>query len=190
MLRLFFMLVCFCFGGLLLAQAEMDLLRGGTSIADGGIDAISNTGTSPFNLTYTVRNDGTSDLNLTLPVVISGEVNCTVSQLSAPTTPVASGGGETTFTLQVTPTSASGFTFELSITNDDADENPYNITFNGNSGIPSPSSGGGGGNDDCSTGETTGLNLLCWLLLLLPAILGRAFLHKRPTRRDLRRAHD
>lgn len=169
-LRILLIACCFCLCGSGFAQAEMNLLRSGMPIADGATDSISYTGTSPFNVTYTIANDGTTDLNLTLPVTFSNQTNCTVSQLSPPSTPVTSGGGTTTFTLQVSPTSATGFSFDLSIINDDTDENPYNITFSGSTGPPTSSSSGGGGDSGCSSGETQGRDLLVWLGLLALAV--------------------
>lgn len=150
----------------LAAQAEMDVQRLGVSIADGGTDSATNTGTSPFNLTYTIHNDGTADLNLTgsPEVVLSGEDNCTVSVLSPPATPVAQ-AGSTTFILQVTPLSSASFSFEVSIDNDDADENPYDFIFSATTSSPPASNNGGSSKKDssCSTGTTPGA---VWLLLV------------------------
>ena len=190
-MRIVLFLLCVCLAGAALAQPEMDLLRNSVSIADGGTDDISNPGYAPFNLTYTIANDGTSVLNLTsMPeVAISNETNCSVTVLSAPSVSIASGGGTTTFTLQVSPTSATGFSFDLSIDNNDTDENPYNITFNGGPSTSS-GSGGGGGKGGCSTDDSQGLHLLCWLVLLALLVPARVLSHKLSTRRDLRRAYD
>ena len=172
----------------LAAQAEMEVLRSGVTVADGGVDSIDSTGSSPFNITWTIRNDGASDLNLTgtPEVVVSAETNCTVSVLAAPSTPVASGGGTTTFTLQVSPISATDFSFEVSIANDDADENPYNFTLDGDTEAPSSNSGGGGGggNDNCSTSDSSG-----WLWLAILCTIG-VVLHKRSVCSDTRRIDD
>jgi hypothetical protein len=190
-LRILLILLCACLAGSVFAQPEIDVLRGGVSIPDGGSDDVSNTGFSPFNLTYTIANTGSSNLALTsMPeVVISNESNCSVSMLAAPSTPVAS-AGSTTFTLQVSPTSATGFSFDISIPNDDTDENPYDFTFNGNTTSSNSSSGGGGSNGGCSSNEAPGPELLCWLVLLSSALLGRTVFHKPPTQRDLRRVDD
>lgn len=152
----------------LAAQPEMTLLRAGSPIPDGGIDSIDSTGTSPFNITWTIRNDGTTDLSVS-PPAISGESNCTVTVLNQPVSPVAP-AGTTTFTLQVSPVSATDFSFAVSITNDDADENPYNFELQGDTQAPSGgSSGGGGGSDeDCSTSERSGS---LWLLVVLLAVV-------------------
>jgi hypothetical protein len=163
------------FASPLAAQAEMDVQRAGVSIADGGNDSVTNTGTSPFNLTYTIRNDGTTDLNLTgtPEVAISAETNCTVSVISAPVTPVTA-SGTTTFILQVSPQSAANFSFALSIANDDADENPYDFTFNASPAAPKSGGGGDGGKTGgCSTGECGGGRLMFAALLLLGICLAR-----------------
>jgi hypothetical protein len=163
----------------LAAQAEMDVQRGGNSIADGGNDSVTNTGTSPFNLTYTIRNDGAAALNLTdtPEVAISAEVNCTVSVISAPVTPVAA-SGTTTFIVQVSPQSAAAFSFALSIANDDVDENPYDFTFNANPAAPKSGNDGDGSKDGgCSTAES-GRGRLMFAALLL---LGFCLLRRSPT---------
>ncbi|MCA8916980.1 MAG: hypothetical protein KDB90_16440 [Planctomycetes bacterium] len=159
------LIVCL-FAGVLSAQPEIDVQRGGVSIASGTTDSVTNPGTSPFNLSYTIRNDGTTALSLTsMPeVVISGETNCTVVVLTAPSTPVAA-GGTTQFILQVTPLSATDFEFDISIPNDDSNENPYLIHFDAKPVSPpakTSSSSKGGGN--CSTNEISGTSL--WLLLI------------------------
>lgn len=172
-MRLLALLLPCLFACVLTAQPEIDVLRGAVSIADGGADTISNTGISPFNISYTIRNDGVTDLMLTgMPeVAVSGETNCTVSLLLAPVSPVAPGGGTTTFTLQVTPQSAATFSFEVSIASDDADENPYNYTFTGYTSVPAaPSGDGGGDGDDCSTRGAPGFGLLVPVGLLALAL--------------------
>lgn len=164
--------------GALAAQPEMDVQRAGVSIADGATDTVSNPGTSPFNLYYTINNDGTTDLTLTsMPeVVISGEVNCTVVVLAAPISPVAA-AGSTSFTLQVTPLSSTDFEFDITIANDDGNENPYNIHFDAKPVSPPSKSGSSkkaGGN--CSTNErevSAGWLVLLAGLLCLKALSRR-----------------
>jgi hypothetical protein len=142
-----------------------------TDVVDGSSVGVNGTGTSLFSVTYTIRNEGAQDLNLTNTgneVVISNMVNCTVSVTQPnPTTLLAASGGatESQFALSVTPTGAGLFSFDISIANDDADENPFNWTFNGNTAVPS--SGGGGGDDGgCAVG-TSNTNILLVMLGLL-----------------------
>ncbi|WP_415922252.1 choice-of-anchor D domain-containing protein [Tateyamaria sp. SN6-1] len=105
------------------------------AVADGGTDA---QGAEPAGtaktVTYTITNSGTDALTLTGTAAISGTSNITgspaVSAFGSST--VAAGGGTTSFTVTYTPTLAGSFGFDIAITNDDADENPYNITVSGN----------------------------------------------------------
>jgi hypothetical protein len=174
-------LIVILFAAPLAAQAEMDVQRQGVSIVDGGTDSVTNTGTSPFNLTYTIRNDGSVALNLTgtPEVAISNESDCSVTILAAPSTPVAP-AGSTTFILQVTPNSSASFSFDVSIANDDADENPYDFTFSATTTSPPSSNKDEGDSDDgnCSASPVgnvwTGLALaLIAMALLRPKSLRR-----------------
>ena len=113
-----------------IAVAETGLGQG--AIADGGTLAQgSRAAGSAVMLTFTVSNSGTGDL--TIATATSNSLtNVTVNSISAPgSTTVTSGGGTTTFTVQYTPTLAGAFSFGLSFTNDDGDENPYNFTLSG-----------------------------------------------------------
>ncbi len=113
-----------------IAVAETGQGQGG--IADGGtLGQGTQTAGSAVNLTFTVTNSGTGDL--TLATATSNTLtNVTVNSISAPgSTTVTGGGGTTTFTVQYTPTLAGAFSFGLSFTNNDGDENPYNFTLSG-----------------------------------------------------------
>lgn len=150
----------------LAAQPDMQLLRGTTELANGGEDNLNNTGFAPFNITYTIRNDGTTDLDLTgLPLLaITDEDNCTVTILQDPATPVAA-AASTTFRLQVSPISATAFSFNVSIASNDTLQNPYTFTLEGNTSKSSGSGGGGGSaSNDCSTSARDGMP---WLIVLL-----------------------
>lgn len=160
------------------AAPEIDVLRGAVSIADGGTDTMTNTGTAPFNVTYTIFNQGAQALNLTgtagSEVVVSGTSNCSVVVTQPAATSLASGVG-TTFMLAITPSAAGGFSFDLSIANDDANENPYNFAFSGNTTTGGGTSlgiggGGGGGGGGCTAATNTG-----WPLLVLLATLAGLF---------------
>lgn len=161
------------FAPLLAAQPEMDLLRAGAPVADGGEVSLANTGTSPFNVTFTIENNGSGDLNLSgsPPVEITDADNCDVSLPAPPATPVPE-TASTTFTLQVSPIAASDFSFAVSIPNDDPDENPYSFTVSGAVGEPSSRGGSADSGDDCSTGEGAGLSMAALLGLLGVAWFG------------------
>ena len=132
------------------------------------------TGT-PVIFTYTVQNTGTAVLNLgASSVSINNATGCTATVTTQPGTTVAVSGSDT-FNVEVTP-SGGAFSFEIAISNDDANENPYNISVIGNQG-GSGGGGGGGGDDDggCSTGGST-----TWLWLALLALAtGRVILRRR-----------
>ena len=95
---------------------------GAISIAGGTVDH-----------TFTIKNTGTADLNLTSTPKVqvtgtdAGDFTVTVQ----PTSPVASGGGTTTFTVRFDPSAAGTRSATISIDNDDADENPYNFAIRG-----------------------------------------------------------
>jgi hypothetical protein len=146
--------------------------RAGTGITNGGTDAIvGDTGTDPFNLIYTITNQGAGNLELTGTtdlVEISAEDNCTVTVTSDPDDNIASGGGTTTFTIQVTPDEEGAFSFSVSIPNNDT---LFEYTVSGETGTVS--SGSSSSSDDsCSTGEQGGLSWLALAALL--AMLGLA----------------
>jgi hypothetical protein len=88
--------------------------------------------------TFTIQNTGTGNLNLTDTspyVTVTGADFTLITPY--PTTPVASGGGTTTFTVRFTPGTAGLKTGTVSIANDDSDENPYNFDIQG-TGTASP----------------------------------------------------
>ena len=119
---------------------EMDVKGNGTSIPDGGGHSTHNgtgfgyvfIGASDTH-TFTIENTGTGDLQLygSPRVSVSGTHASDFTVSDQPAERVASGGGTTTFDIQFHP-SAPGFrTASLSITNNDTDENPYDIGLDG-----------------------------------------------------------
>ncbi|MCR9239731.1 MAG: choice-of-anchor D domain-containing protein, partial [Rhodobiaceae bacterium] len=107
------------------------------AVADGGTDAQGNEAAdSAKTITYTVSNTGIGDLTLAT-ATSSSLSNVTVNSISAPVSTTVTPGNSTTFTVQYTPTVAGAFTFNLAFTNNDDDENPYNMTVSGGaSGAP------------------------------------------------------
>ncbi len=104
----------------------------GGAVSDGGTNAQGTQAAgTPVTVTYTVTNSGTADLTIA-SATSSTLSNVTVNSITAPgSTTVAPSGGTTTFQVQYTPTVAGAFSFDLSFTNDDADENPFNFTVSG-----------------------------------------------------------
>lgn len=149
-------------------QPEITLLRDGTEIASGGGDNAWGPRGSAIAITYTIRNDGITTLNVGT-VAITGESNCAAAVSTAPAATVAP-GGTSDFTITVTPTLSGAFTFQFSIPNDDANENPYTVTV---AGVAAALNDGGDSDEDdgCSTGTSQGLALLLALAALLVVAL-------------------
>lgn len=118
---------------------EIDVQRpASTSIADGDTDSVAGTVAGVLTtLTYTIENLGEEDLVLGgTPVTISGQTNCTaVLNGGQPSSPIAPSGTET-FSVDVTPTAAGAWEFELDIASDDPDESNYDITVSGTADPP------------------------------------------------------
>jgi hypothetical protein len=126
---------------------EMDVSGNGVSIADGD-DTPSTADDTDFGSllvasgsnanTFTITNSGTAALNLTNNprVTISGTHASDFTLTTDASTPVASGGGTTTFTITFDPNAAGLRTATVSIANDDADENPYNFSIQGTGTAP------------------------------------------------------
>ncbi|MCP4439018.1 MAG: choice-of-anchor D domain-containing protein, partial [Aureispira sp.] len=93
--------------------------------------------------TFTITNSGTGDLALTggTVVVIGGTHASDFTVTQQATSPVTSGGGTTTFIIQFDPSAAGLRSATVSIANDDADENPYNFSIQGNGTTATPISG-------------------------------------------------
>ncbi|MEZ4939657.1 MAG: HYR domain-containing protein [Saprospiraceae bacterium] len=123
------------------AAPEINLKGNGLSIADGDVtpdvadhtdfeDACVNGGT--VVRTFTIENTGTADLTIPAAgITLSGAnmADFTVGGISLPAVIAAS--GSTTFTVTFDPSAAGLRSASLSITNDDADENPYNFDIQG-----------------------------------------------------------
>ncbi|TXK51323.1 choice-of-anchor D domain-containing protein [Pontibacter qinzhouensis] len=116
---------------------EINIKQGEASISTNGSFSFGsvNANTSQ-TYTFTVENLGGQTLNLTdSPIVALSGTNA--SQFTVNTTTTSSTvapGASTTFNVTFTPTSFGSKTATLSISNNDADENPYTINISG-SGI-------------------------------------------------------
>ena len=84
--------------------------------------------------TFTIQNTGTSGLSLSgsPAVAISGSTDFTISTQPASSTVASS--SSTTFQVTLDPTTAGVQTANISIDNNDADENPYNFSIRSNNG--------------------------------------------------------
>ena len=138
------------------ALPEMDVLGNGRSIPNGDNSptAVDKTDFGNVTLdggavtyTYTIRNSGGVDLNLTgnPTVVIGGSHAAEFALITDATTPVAAGGGETTFAIRFDPRGEGLRQAIVSIANDDGDENPYQFVIQGTGVITAT---GGDGEED------------------------------------------
>ncbi|MGB3591637.1 MAG: Calx-beta domain-containing protein [Nonlabens sp.] len=82
---------------------------------------------SSVSKTFTIQNQGGSELTINTPITANGDFTVT----SQPSSPVATGLGTTTFTIQFAPTAEGNRTGSIAIGNNDFDENPFGINFSG-----------------------------------------------------------
>jgi hypothetical protein len=142
---------------------EMDMTRAPATIGDGGADALGSRAIGAIILlTYEISNLGTDVLSITPPVALANITGCNVTVTMQPGTTVAM-AATTQVALSVVPTALGAFSVEVSIVNNDADENPYNWTISGTGfGLPEisvASAGVGipdGGTDPIGAGNTAG----------------------------------
>ncbi len=85
------------------------------------------------SLTFTIRNTGSSALNLSgsPKVAVTGTNAADYTVTAQPSTPVTSGGGTTTFTVQFAPGAVGARSAVLTILNDDSDEGTFTINVTG-----------------------------------------------------------
>ena len=126
--------------------SEMDVEGNGISISDGdlspstaddtdfGTEGIGNSMTK----TFTILNTGLGNLLLTgTPIIsISGSADFTVS--AQPITNVVANSLSTSFDVTFTPSATGTVTADISIANNDSNENPYNFRIRGTGVLPSP----------------------------------------------------
>ena len=109
---------------------EMDIKQNTTAIADGGTyDFGSCAINSNTDVVFTILNPSESALSITTPLTIGGADAGQFSIQLQPSSTVVN--DYTTFVLRFTPTSAGFKTATIAITNNDPDENPYNLTLTG-----------------------------------------------------------
>ncbi|MBE9491789.1 MAG: T9SS type A sorting domain-containing protein, partial [Bacteroidetes bacterium] len=130
---------------------EMDILGNGQPIPNGssipsGVNSTyfgSVAVTGDTTITYTINNTGGQNLVLTnlgggVYVAISGSGASKFSCTLQPTNPIA-GSGSTTFDIKFDPNGVAGyFTANISIGNNDPDENPYTFVIGATSTASSP----------------------------------------------------
>ncbi len=105
----------------------------GTDIPDGGSKDFGTVEVfRPRELDFTIKNTGDADLT-GFSTMIDGTDAGLFSVTIAATSPVV-GGSKTTFTVRFSPDSLGAKTAVLHITNNDAGEDPFDITLNGTGG--------------------------------------------------------
>ena len=86
--------------------------------------------------TFTIENSGNADLTLTLPFTFSGTHKDDFSVSADPALTTIPPSGSTTFDVQFDPSDTGLRQAEISITNTDGDENPYNFAIEGTGTAP------------------------------------------------------
>lgn len=103
----------------------------GVNLADGGAANLGSVAVgSNASLTFTVKNTGSANLT-GLAITKDGTNPGDFTVTSAPATSVAGPSGSTTFTIQFAPTAAGTRSSTIHLANNDADENPFDITLTG-----------------------------------------------------------
>ena len=132
--------------GFLANVQEMNITGLGNTINDGDVTPTTTDDTDfgsvdiglNSNHTFTIENLGSSSTTLNLtgtPIVsISGDPAFTV--ITQPSSNSIIGGNTLTFIVRYTPTVAGTVTANISISNDDSNENPYNFTIQGTGVTP------------------------------------------------------
>jgi LPXTG-site transpeptidase (sortase) family protein len=119
---------------------EIDIQRpSGTSITDGGSDAIGNRSIlSTVHLTYTVDNSAGTDTLSISNVTASGLSNVSNFSLDTATPINVAGGAASSFDVSFDVDVNGAFSFSMDIANNDSTENPYNVTISGTGtgGVP------------------------------------------------------
>lgn len=122
-----------------LPSPEINLKGNSISILDGdntpSTADYTDFSSTPINankdITFTIENSGLAALNLTGTPIVSVTGNSDFTVLTQPAVATVVAAGNTTFVIRFNPTSAGLKAAEISIANDDSDENPYNFTIQG-----------------------------------------------------------
>lgn len=134
------------------AIPEIAISRAGSGIAASGSDVVTGTTAGvTATLTYVITNTGSASLSIDPVGTISGS-NCSVSIVSA-ATPTITAGASSTLVLGITPGAAGAWSFPVSFSTNDADEDPMAWTVSGNA---AGSSTGGGSGGSTGTGDGSG----------------------------------
>ncbi|MBG90019.1 MAG: hypothetical protein CMO80_24405, partial [Verrucomicrobiales bacterium] len=115
----------------------------------GAADILTATSTQ----TFTITNSGNANLTITPPVAILGQHAADFLLLTAPGTTIAA-SNYTTFQIQFDPSAAGFRNATLYVTNNDANENPYNFDIVGE-GVVAPEISISGNGQEIVSGDVT-----------------------------------
>lgn len=110
---------------------EINIKQDVTNIATSGTYTFGNqiSGTNSSAITFTVENTGQEILSV--GELSIGGANASEFMITQVASATVNGGGSTSFTVTFSPTSIGAKAAQLSLVNDDADENPYVINLTG-----------------------------------------------------------
>lgn len=145
-------------------QPEINITGNGNSINDGDTTPVATDDTEFGSLgtgatldhTFTIHNTGTLPLNLTggTPLVdITGNAAFTI--LTQPGGNTIAAGNSRTFVVRFAPTVGGTVTANISIDNNDSNENPYNFRIQGTGDAPQPEINITGNGNNINDGDTT-----------------------------------
>jgi subtilisin-like proprotein convertase family protein len=139
---------------------EMNVREGSTNIANGGSYDFGSiaTSTSTGAITFTIENTGTAALALsgTPKIAISGvDVADFIIVQTGTAASVSGPSGTTTFTIEFNPTTGGSKTAQISIANNDLNENPYTINLTGTGLTSAPEINVKQGSTDLDNGSGT-----------------------------------
>ncbi len=118
---------------------EINLKQNTTSIANAGIYDFGAfvVSQSSGNITFTVENTGGAVLNLTgSPKIVKSGTHASDFTITEALPTAINASGSATFTISFIPSSAGTRTAQISIANNDSDENPYIINLTGVGNVP------------------------------------------------------
>lgn len=142
---------------------EINVKGNNSGIADGDITPASSDHTDfgyvyvdngAGERTFTIENLGDGELTLSgTPIVaITGTDSADFTVVTMPANPVVA-GGSTTLVIRFDPSAGGIRTAEISIINDDSDENPYTFMIQGTGTYPDSGGGGSGGSGQPVSGN-------------------------------------
>jgi len=118
--------------------ANISIKQGSTNLADGSTYGFGGIKMGSYiDREFTILNGGNGKLKLTTPISFESGSDPEFSIISQPASEVEPEyGASTSFTIRFSPTTTDSKSASLSIVNNVADKNPYNITFTGSGGYP------------------------------------------------------